>query len=775
MIFLARVAKLFLVVVLSSWLAVPSARAQAAAPEERLRLDAIREAVSQARRALVADGSDFTVLTRVRAELGVPRDEARMLLVASRARVDAARARLRDIEPLVGSLDRPDIALERRGLERALAEFEAVGRDIQAVSTLADQTYDDLTDRRRKLFSTRIFDFTDSILSPMFWLDVVGNAIPDLTGRFGGKLGEIAAGIEQRRGGPILLGVAAFMMAVIVGLWLAHRWLGARRRSLAVEADPNPSKSAIATRALSVVAMRAIPFATAALALGFAVTRFDLVPGDVQLFMVGLSNALFMYGLGIGAAQAVFAPKAPGYRLAKTDDATAREAVRVLDVLLTIYLAGMIVHGLEQMLSARVALTIATTALLSLLLVVVAGVMLARAYRRVEPGDPVGAVPLPLHLVRPLGWGLALVIVGALLFGYIALAGFVAGRAIATLVILCLALVAYIAIEALFEDALARGHGTNDRLSRLLGLPERTIELVGTIGAGVARVALLLLTFLVLFSPWGIEFGNTNPFEDAFFGVRFGDLRGWLGAAGIAIVLFGTGLFFTRLFVAWLDRRLLPRTEFDTGVRHSISTIAGYVGFALALFIALSQAGVELQNIALVAGALSVGIGFGLQQVVSNFVAGLIVLAERPIRVGDTVVVKGEEGKVKRISVRSTELSLGERSSLIVPNADFISSIVRNRSLNDFTQRVKIVLVLAHDADVEAAIRILMAAALLHPNRVASAEPTVFIDKVTENGIVVELKFVCDHLDNMDIARTEVIATALTGFRGAGIALATSS
>jgi small-conductance mechanosensitive channel len=281
-----------------------------------------------------------------------------------------------------------------------------------------------------------------------------------------------------------------------------------------------------------------------------------------------------------------------------------------------------------------------------------------------------------------------------------------------------------------------------------------------------------VLTVLILFSPWGIEFGNKNPFDDAFFGVRFGDVRGWLGAAGVAVVLFAVGLLGTRLFVAWLDNRLLPRTALDTGMRHSISTIAGYVGFAVALAIALGQAGVQLQNIALVAGALSVGIGFGLQQVVSNFVAGLIVLAERPIRVGDVVVVKGEEGKVKRISVRSTELSLGERSTLIVPNADFIASIVKNRSLTDPTQRVKIVLLLAHDADLQAAFRILLDAAMAHKNVLQAPPPNVHITKVTDVGTEIELKFIADHLDNMDLARTVVIYTALQRFKEAGIVLA---
>lgn len=770
----------FLVVCLLLCAGVPalpsSAKAQPALmPAEIAAVAAARDTVQRIRSDIPANAQDFNGLLILRQQIEPRRNELRDLVARMQERRAQAQARLAEIgpPPAVGApAEDPAIAFDRRRQEGLASDLETQIRSVRATLQQAEDLWDELTDMRRKLFTARIFDHQDSFLSPDLWRRVVAEAIPQVSRRIGRKMAEISDGIAMRGGWPILLGLAGFMAAVAAALIWLHRWMARRRAQDAPEAATQPSKGAVAARAALILGMRAIPFAAAAMAFGLAVTRFEIVPEDVQTFILGLSAALFAFGLGNGAVQAAFSPRNAAYRVVRTDDATARLAVRTLNTLLLVYLAGLVIHGIEQMLSVLLVLTVFTTGAIALAMVVAGALTLLGARPAPEDAPVSGLVQAPLHLARPILWLTAAAIVVALMFGYISLAGFIAGRAIATAVILCIAILVYITIESVFHDALDPGTPVNQRLSRTLGVQPNTIDLAGTIIAGILRVLTVVFTVLVLFSPWGIEFGNKNPFDDVFFGVRFGDIRGLIGAAGIAIILFGFGLVGTRLFVGWLDQRLLPRTAMDTGMRHSISTIAGYVGFAVALAIALGQAGVQLQNIALVAGALSVGIGFGLQQVVSNFVAGLIVLAERPIRVGDVVVVKGEEGKVRKISVRSTELALGERSTLIVPNADFISSIVKNRSLVDPTQRVKIVLLLAHDADIKAAFAILLDAAAGHRHVLQSSAPTVHITKITEAGVEIELKFICDHLDNMDLARTQILYGTLLRFKEAGIELA---
>src|SRR5690606_8665296 len=129
---------------------------------------------------------------------------------------------------------------------------------------------------------------------------------------------------------------------------------------------------------------------------------------------------------------------------------------------------------------------------------------------------------------------------------------------------------------------------------------------------------------------------------------------------------------------SWMDRSVLARGRVDAGVRNSVRTGIGYAGIAVAVLIGIAAAGIDLSSLALVAGALSLGIGFGLQNIVSNFVSGLILLAERPFKVGDWIEAGGVSGTVKKISVRATEIETFQRQTVILPNSELINAAVGN-------------------------------------------------------------------------------------------------
>ena len=127
--------------------------------------------------------------------------------------------------------------------------------------------------------------------------------------------------------------------------------------------------------------------------------------------------------------------------------------------------------------------------------------------------------------------------------------------------------------------------------------------------------------------------------------------------------------------------------NFDLGLRNSIRTSLGYLGFLVAAGLALGYLGLNYEKLALVAGALSVGIGFGLQSIVNNFVSGLILLWERAVRVGDWIVVGADQGFVRRINVRSTEIETFDRAQVIIPNSNLVSGVVTNLVRNDRSGR----------------------------------------------------------------------------------------
>ncbi|NUR21913.1 mechanosensitive ion channel domain-containing protein, partial [Frateuria sp.] len=324
----------------------------------------------------------------------------------------------------------------------------------------------------------------------------------------------------------------------------------------------------------------------------------------------------------------------------------------------------------------------------------------------------------------------------AVVLGYIALAFFIATQmlwigVLASALYLLLHLV-HDLIAALLAPEGRSGH----RLQSTFGLAPRVLEQSATVLSGISRVLILLLAIGALLAPFGTEPQDLAARISQLLGnLTLGELHIHPGTVFEALLVFVLGLVAVRAVKRWLGEQLLPKTTLEPGMQNSVVTLLGYVGGVGAFALALAALNVSLQSIAWIASALSVGIGFGLQAIVQNFISGLILLAERPVKVGDWVSLSDVEGDIRRINVRATEIQLWDRSTVIVPNSQLITQNVRNVTLANAQGRVQVKLPMPLDTDARRAREIILEAFLGHAAMLETPAPNVQIERIDTQGV----------------------------------------
>ena len=250
-------------------------------------------------------------------------------------------------------------------------------------------------------------------------------------------------------------------------------------------------------------------------------------------------------------------------------------------------------------------------------------------------------------------------------------------------------------------------------------------------------------------------------------------LRAYSGAEGSKITfeaLFQALLFFLcasyilRRGKCVLESRIFTHLSMDPGVKHTIIALLMYGAWILVGLLTLAIVGVNLKNLAIVFGALSVGIGFGLQNIVNNFVSGIIILFERPIKEGDWVVINGQEGIVRHIRIRATELETFDNSSVLIPNADILSGNVMNWTHGNMNGRIDVRVSVAYGTDLERARDILLAQAKQDPRILENPKPYVWVLCFADSGIDMELRCVTGQVMSKGSIKSDLMMAVYRAF-----------
>jgi potassium-dependent mechanosensitive channel len=730
-------------------------------------LEPLRLEIEQIAATLNRDGLGDEGLGELRDRVTTARDEIRGQIDALEPQLNDVDGRLKQLGPAPQPGAPPEdasLAAERERLNKSRTELDTVLRQARLAFTNADKLADRITERRRSQFTQRLFKRSTSALQLAFWRDVADAAQREA--RSIGYLIESWTGYARATGGAsgIIL-AAATLVAFAAAATMFVRWW--RRRAFVPRTDTRFNKALAAVIATFQVGLTA-PLCVAAVLLVF--DACGLIPPRIWEIGRGLIVAVAFASFGHGVAAGLLAPGEAARRLIAIDDTAARQLTQRFAWAARVLGATIILNTIHRAVVAPVSLTIATSALFALVTAILVADTLFRVKEAGEDGT--SAASPRAQWIRALAWLVVAAILVDLGLGYIGFAAFLAGRLLLVLGVLAALYVALVLTDALFTEVVTGDTPRGRAIAATFGIGPRGIELIGTVLSAVLRVVLVLVAIFLILGRSGLFAADVfGAVQGAMFGFRIGDITISLSAILGALLALLIGIVATRGVQRWLQTHFLPRTGLEPSLQLSVSTIVGYLGVIAALTFTLAVLGIDVQKIALIAGALSVGIGFGLQSIVSNFVSGLILLAERPIRVGDSIIVKGEEGQVRKISVRATEIETYDRASVIIPNSELITGMVKNWTHADTLRRILIKVGVAYDSDPAQVRDILLACATGHALVRQTPAPAVLLAALGADALEFELYCVVTNLSNAGSVKSDLHFEILRRFREAGIVI----
>ena len=636
----------------------------------------------------------------------------------------------------------PDVRAERERISTRLAAFDARIKLLNQADARAAALLDRLAQVRRDLFTRELITRGPSPLEP----GVIRGAIAAL----GGVASQIVSETSGRISGSemnVAFFVRVILLPVLIGaaLFLLHGLKNAVLRRLrgAIASGGSLQRDVLAAVGITLVRL-ALPALAVTLAF-FAVWNSELLGTQGNALLRGLAVAAMIVTGAYALSGAFYSPYSPELRLSTLPEDQAEAAhYWLMTLALIVGLDRVLVLRLDRMGGSIDLLTVMNTALL------VAGAMAVWGFSRHLAGrslPPAAEAPdsraepdeepeperetdlsrLFLVAARSVGLLIAVCAPALALAGYFAASRFVfypvvfSGAIIGFCVLLF-----HAARETVDHVTEPRDKGSKSR-----------IQLIPIAVGFLLSCAALPVLALV----WGADMADLRAAWRSFSeGFHVGDVTiAPLDYVNFLIV-FSIGYVVTRILQGVLGRSVLPLTGLDAGGAAAVRAGVGYVGITLSALIAISATGLDLSNLAIVAGALSVGIGFGLQNIVNNFISGIILLVERPIKAGDWVQLGSGMGYVKQVNVRSTEIETFDRASLIVPNSELISGPVTNVTHNSMNGRLIVPIGVAYGSDPRKVETILTEIAKAQPMLLRRPAPFVLFRRFGPDSLEFEIR-----------------------------------
>ncbi|ABA74135.1 DUF3772 domain-containing protein [Pseudomonas fluorescens] len=738
----------------------------------QLRLDGLKQQISSANNYNQLEGPQDRVQTFI---LDIDRLSASLLPQQAQLAVQLGVLGAAPAEAVAA--EQADIAAQRATLIEQKTKVDTALKNLAILKQSATELITQIAGIRRTLLESELTLSTDSILNPGFWAPLVNPSADDRQRLrfFVEQVQQTGAEAWQpgQRFYTALLVVLAFVVWTL-GRRLADRWLAwvcihrmpegrLRRSSLAFA-------SALATLATTAIALQL---------LYYACTRHVPLPPMLATFSDEFGKVVYACVLITGLSRALLSTEHPSWRLPAVADEVANALqpfARILAAALLVLVTAVQVSNASGMSSQIV---LAGRGIIALVVLVIVTTLLMRVgkVRKVlaAAGDTQVAGNTFAGVIYTVATLAMVLSFGTLLTGYVSLARFITYELVWAFIVFS----GFYLLMQLLKDSceyfFSPRHSSGKALKQLLGVGDRRLEQASTLLAGFGRAALLLLAVITLFvGGIGTTLGQlANNIGTILGGAGLRKLNivpGHLLNAMLALLI---GIYLIRALRRWLDNEFLPKTDMDPGMCASLSTLFSNIGYAVVILLTLSSLGVQWTNLAWIVSALSVGIGFGLQEIVKNFVSGLILLTERPVKVGDLISISGVEGDIRRINVRATEIQLSDRSIVIVPNSQLISQNLRNVTLGGSAQGVATLeLMFPLDIDPEQVQNLLFDTYKEHETILEKPAPFVRFSKLTPDGITLTVTGYVASPRIVGTTKSDLLFEILKRLGAAGIELA---